>query len=38
MVGDKVLFRIYKTGKESWEDGDIINLIGKMMFMVQHQK
>lgn len=34
-AGDKVFFRSYKARKESWEDGKIILLLGRMMYMVQ---
>lgn len=36
-AGEKVFFRFYKAGKEIWEDGEIVNCISRMMYMVQGQ-
>lgn len=34
-AGDKIFFRIYKSGKGSLEDGEIVNRIGRMFYKIQ---
>ena len=36
--GDKVFFKIYRGGKDFWEDGLITKRIGKMLYMVKGAK
>lgn len=33
-AADNVFFKIYKVRKEGWEDGGIVNCIGRMMYMI----
>lgn len=37
-TSDKVFFRVYRNGKDGWEDSKIIKRIGKMMYTIEGLK